>query len=206
MPSYQDKRPTMTAFDNSGRDAIPGSREWILYHRSLLRDCMVDLRLNAKIAKTTYEDIKIYGGWQYLENTRKRPFHSFDEFCRDMNGLGVERAEFERRLSAQELAQTESPAADVIHAGPGRGKKKTGANGTGFSHGSNQARTLVRRLKRDRPDIAERLANGEFKSARAAAIAAGIVIPRTSFEQLQRYWKRATAAERKEFLIWVNTK
>ena len=190
----------MTAFDNSGRDAIPGSREWILYHRSLLRDCMVDLRLNAKIAKTTYEDIKIYGGWQYLENTRKRPFHSFDEFCRDMNGLGVERAEFERRLTAQEQARIESPAADV-----GVNQHTRGVDNVNSSDG-NSVRYLVRRLKRDRPDIAERLVNGEFKSARAAAIVAGIIHPPTALSILQGGWKRATAAERKQFLAWVNTK
>jgi hypothetical protein len=35
---------------------------------------------------------------------------------------------------------------------------------------------LVRRLKRDRPDIAIALGRGEYRSARAAAIAAGIVM------------------------------
>ncbi len=34
---------------------------------------------------------------------------------------------------------------------------------------------LVRRLKRDFPEIAEALARGEYPSARAAAIAAGII-------------------------------
>ena len=36
---------------------------------------------------------------------------------------------------------------------------------------------LLRRLARDRPDILERVKSGEFKSARAAAIEAGIIKP-----------------------------
>jgi hypothetical protein len=52
----------------------------------------------------------------------------------------------------------------------GRGKKATG-NTHSFNHGS--AAAIVARLKRDRPDLAAQLAAGEFKSARAAARAAG---------------------------------
>jgi len=40
--------------------------------------------------------------------------------------------------------------------------------------GGNSAAYLAARLRRDHPDIAERLAAGEFKSVRAAARAAGI--------------------------------
>jgi hypothetical protein len=39
-------------------------------------------------------------------------------------------------------------------------------------HSSRSAERLVRRLKRDRPDIAEALARGEYKSASGAGIAA----------------------------------
>ena len=45
---------------------------------------------------------------------------------------------------------------------------------------------LVSRLKRDRPDIAERLAGGEFRSVRAAAIEAGIVKVPSVFERVQK--------------------
>ena len=55
------------------------------------------------------------------------------------------------------------------------------------------------RLKRDHKNIADRLANGEFRSARAAAIEAGIVIPASPLTTLRRAWKRATAEERAIF-------
>ncbi len=58
------------------------------------------------------------------------------------------------------------------------------------------AEYLVRRLKRDAPEIAERLARGEFPSARAAGIAAGIVKVPTPLEQIRRLLPRLTADER----------
>lgn len=44
------------------------------------------------------------------------------------------------------------------------------------SGGESQA-YILRRIKRDHPDIADRLQQGEFKSARAAGIAAGFIKP-----------------------------
>ena len=41
----------------------------------------------------------------------------------------------------------------------------------------NRQDAIVRRIKRDHPDIAEQLERGEFKSARAAGLAAGFIIP-----------------------------
>ena len=60
--------------------------------------------------------------------------------------------------------------------GPGRGRK-TSVNNTRFTdqRGSTNSSYLAARLKRDHPDIAARVANGEFKSIRAAALEAGIV-------------------------------
>ena len=62
------------------------------------------------------------------------------------------------------------PIAAVIHAGPGRGNK-TNDNVNGFEGGNSSAYTIGR-LKRDRPDLAERVVKGELK-AHAAAIEAG---------------------------------
>jgi hypothetical protein len=59
-----------------------------------------------------------------------------------------------------------------------------------------QAEYLVRRLKRDAPEIAEKLARGEYPSARAAGIAAGIVKVPTALEQIRRLLPRLTADER----------
>jgi len=51
---------------------------------------------------------------------------------------------------------------------------------------------LLRRLARDAPDVLERVKTGEIKSARAAAIEAGIIIP---FPSLQLKDPAPTAEE-----------
>ena len=58
-------------------------------------------------------------------------------------------------------------------AGPGRGKK-TGSNSTRLVRGETEA-YLIARIARDAPQVLNRLQSGEFKSARAAAIEAGII-------------------------------
>jgi hypothetical protein len=70
----------------------------------------------------------------------------------------------------------------------GRPKKDEdkGANGTFNKKGSNKAAYLIARLKRDFPEIAKRLGAGEFRSVRAAAIAAGLIAEPTPFEQIEK--------------------
>lgn len=77
------------------------------------------------------------------------------------------------------------------------------ASGT-IPHGSNQASTIIRRLKRDRPDIAEGLANGEYRSARQAAIAAGIIKPPTPLETARKAIYKLTDEEFAQLLSEIN--
>ena len=62
---------------------------------------------------------------------------------------------------------------------------------------------LKSRLARDAPEILERKRQGEFKSYRAAAIAAGIVKPDTGLDLLKKAWRKADADERAHFLEWT---
>ncbi len=64
-------------------------------------------------------------------------------------------------------------------AGPGRGHVKTPDQISGFSalaYGTSQD-YLLSRLARDAPEVLDRVKAGEFRSARAAAIEAGIIRP-----------------------------
>jgi hypothetical protein len=58
------------------------------------------------------------------------------------------------------------------------------------------AAVLPSRLKRDFPEIAAALARGEFKSARAAGIAAGIVKELTAFDRVMNLLPKLTPEER----------
>ena len=66
----------------------------------------------------------------------------------------------------------------------GRPKKGEGIKGDmiTFKRGTTGAAYLQARLRRDAPEVAEALERGEIKSARAAAIEAGIITPFPSLQ------------------------
>jgi hypothetical protein len=76
--------------------------------------------------------------------------------------------------------------------------KGLGSNRTKLDKGTTREYTLAR-LKRDHPELAERVVNGDL-SANAAAIEAGFRKKATPLEALRRSWSRATADEREKFL------
>jgi hypothetical protein len=69
------------------------------------------------------------------------------------------------------------------HGGNRRVDKQ--ADNVSLQYGNSVA-YLIARLKRDFPEIAKRLAAGEFKSVRAAAMAAGLIAEPTPFEQIEK--------------------
>jgi hypothetical protein len=77
---------------------------------------------------------------------------------------------------------------------PARGKKTT-SNGPSLEPGNSRDYILAR-LKRDHPELAERVVDGDL-SANAAAIEAGFRRKATPLDQLTRAWSKATEEERK---------
>jgi len=72
--------------------------------------------------------------------------------------------------------------------------------------GTSRAWKLTRLKQHDdehKSDFYQRVLNGEL-SAHAAAKAAGIVHDKTTFQQLQHWWQKATADEHRAFLEWVD--
>jgi hypothetical protein len=84
----------------------------------------------------------------------------------------------------------------------GRGNKKASNNVTSFKRGNTQE-YLVRRLKRAAPEIAQALGCGEYRSARAAAKAAGIIKELTPLEAAKRAWRKMSATEKQQFLRFI---
>jgi hypothetical protein len=62
---------------------------------------------------------------------------------------------------------------------------------------------LIRRLKRDHPDIAEALGRGEYKSARAAAIEAGIIRKPARLKQTQQLVEKISIPEIEDLLEFI---
>jgi hypothetical protein len=92
-------------------------------------------------------------------------------FCKTKQAADEIERIVEAKPLAQELAADPEVKPYAAHGEVGNGRRGDISTST---RGSNKAEYLVRRLKRDAPAIAEKLANGEYPSARAAAKAAGI--------------------------------
>ena len=71
------------------------------------------------------------------------------------------------------------------------------------TRGGTSADYLTARIKRDRPDIAERMQRGEFRSVRAAAIEAGLVSRPDPMQQAKRAFEKLPREERDEFIQWL---
>jgi len=147
------------------------------------------------------------GAWEGRERKDGDAFGSFYELATSplWHGLGftgeaktlsyedaVRYCKVRHPKIAQKL-QAEAPAVAKT------GRPEKGSQRPPLPKGSNNAVRLTARLKRHHPDIAERLAAGEFKSVRAAAIAAGIVTPPTPLDRLRTAWRKASADERQQF-------
>jgi hypothetical protein len=68
-----------------------------------------------------------------------------------------------------------------------------------LKRGGDGAQYLLRRLAREKPEILAAYERGDFKSVRAAAIAAGIVTLPTPLDQLRKDWKKASPREQETF-------
>jgi hypothetical protein len=82
----------------------------------------------------------------------------------------------DQALMSSAAAAADKPLAAPGQIGNGRGDGSRVYNVNSKDSGNTQS-YLLRRLARDAPDILERVKAGEFKSARAAAIEAGIIKP-----------------------------
>lgn len=124
--------------------------------------------------------------------------------------LGVDSAGEARQLLLGEIPdapkQLERAVAEAQPQARKKGRPKKGeeksANGT-LKRGTNKKDQTLARLKRDHPEIAERVVNGEL-SANAAAIEAGFRKKLTPLDTLTRAWAKASIAERQAFLASIS--
>ena len=165
----------------------PRSRDYAMQTMQSLKRFLQSKSLDAKAVEEELQRIIQYKHWEVCG------FKNLDRYLQAE--VGTTHKQLSRRL-AQDLAA--DPVVTKLLAKPGRPPNKEagkGAIGT-ISRGPNHADYLVRRLKRDAPDIATALASGEYRSARAAAIAAGIVKVLTPFQRIKKLLPKLTSAER----------
>jgi hypothetical protein len=150
--------------------------------------------------------------WQReLERARREDvprllgFADFDSYLVALIGKTEDQARDTVRQRGQQLA-----ADDEVkrlntrrEAGAKGGRGKKAVDNINSFRGGTGASYLVRRLKRDAPDIAAALARGEYRSARAAAIAAGIVKVPTPMERAKKAALSLSPSDRKRLAQWL---
>lgn len=195
------------AFLDMGDLAAPkGTPSWCLAVREEARSALTS-------AKTTREQVTVWVNalkegdhFQTLTDAEGNRFLSWEGFCQapPPYGFGCSAEEVELIISRKpvhELAADPNVTALAEHGEIGHGRSR-GDIVTSTARG-NEATYLVRRLKRDAPEIAEALARGEYPSARAAGIAAGIVRPDPPLVLLKRAWNKASKDEKDSFMTWA---
>lgn len=144
--------------------------------------------------------------WQQELDKSKKPFKTFWEFVFHplWQGLAIESMDrlldyCKHNKTALQMVRAEIPPL-LEHKGTGSNQFKTKENSRG-SHTTSAKKPLrgsayfIARLKRDHPLIATKLDNGEYRSVRQAAIAAGIITVKTPLEKIQIELKKLTIAE-----------
>lgn len=186
----------VSTLDEAGdRNAPEGTRPWAVFFLNRAKLARRDLDSDAQRLRDLLVRLKDGKAWKALDE------RSFNSLCRrELQLTDNQVAAIASSNAGDSLKAVLKRAPDM----PGQGRRtdlQPRADGTKLeTHGSNQSSYLAARLKRDRPDIVARIDAGEFKSIRAAAIAAGIVKVKTALEQLHHWWARADMIERKQFL------
>jgi len=134
----------------------------------------------------------------------ERPYGDLDALCQAELGAPLNEV---KRKTRDEIARQAQRHGQEAQGRPVLTRRASGARGgrgrkalsNVKSFGGNSGSYLSRRLERDFPEIADRLAAGDFPSVRAAARAAGLVKPvvqaRATVDAVTRAIRRHFSAE-----------
>lgn len=200
IPQMTEPPARSRLIGGSGEEPPEGSGEWLLLTRDRLRSEILQLNSNRRSAQFMFDQMRDSGAWRLLDHPKfKRPFESFDEFCVSRTGFGWTSKTIQRRIDALAGPESEGGVAPLAKVGTNQHSGGGVDNVKPSGSGGNSAAYIVAKLKRDAPEFAERLAAGEFRSARAAGIAAGIITATPPREMVLSAYKRLSPADQ----AWV---
>jgi hypothetical protein len=186
------RSPRVSALDDVGDpDAPPGSGPWARWMVGQAKLRRHDLRRDVAGLQEILAKLDRHSAWKSLG------FLSLAVLCRAELGLDAR----EVGLIRQAREGTTLGAVLGKRGRPKKGEEK-GANGT-LKRGSNRAPYLRARLERDHKDILAALDRGEYRSVRAAGVAAGVVKVPTALEAARRAARKLTGRDRAAFVRWV---
>jgi hypothetical protein len=106
--------------------------------------------------------------------------------------LKKEHVDFDKQARRDEMRMQGTRPALAEHGEIGRGRDRD--DNVISNQQGNSSAYLAAKLRRDHPEIADRMMRGEFRSVRAAAIAAGIVRRTTTLEQIRKLIRKLDSA------------
>lgn len=187
--------------------APEGSRHWSIGMRFEIQKLLDQHKTDHELLEMCWTAFVKHQGWKELQDAKRKPFQSLADFCKAKrpHGLGRNCEEIDALLQEGAAKRTAQAMAGDDKVKPLAEPNTTNQHNRAVDDvngrpAGNSTAYLVRRLKRDRPDVAEALARGEYRSARAAAKAAGIVRDPSPLDLLRRAWKRASKKEREAFM------
>ena len=185
--------------------AEPGSRPWAVAVRREIQSGLKNVKSKAEHLEVMIRGFEKHHGYKQLNDWDGNPFVSYEYFClaKYPYGLGYSKNHIDQivheRRSAQALAANPEVKELGEHRRPTKEEEENKGDNVTFTERGNSSSYLVRRLKRDAPEIAEGLANGEYPSARRAAIAAGIIREPTLLEQVFKLWGKLSEEDKRIF-------
>lgn len=193
------KPSRLSALDDIGDpDAPPGSKAWAKWMIGQAKLRRQDLQRDVTGLQEIIRKLERHAAWKPLG------FMSLGMLCTAELDLDDKEVDLIRQAK-------EGTTLGVVLGKHGGDRKSEGArnqvaNSDSFSGCSTtNTRYLRARLDRDHKEIAQALARGEYPSARAAGIAAGIVKVPTAIDLGRRAWFKMTQDQRSEFLAWLYT-
>ena len=208
LPMSGDRSSLLDEHGDLG--AEPGSRPWAVAVRREIQSGLKNVKSKADYLESMVTKFEKHHGYKQLNDWDGNPFVSYEYFClaKYPYGLGYSKNHIDQivheRRSAQALAANPEVKELGEHRRPTKEEEENKGDNVTFTERGNSSSYLVRRLKRDAPEIAEGLANGEYPSARRAAIVAGIIRVPTPLEQIIKLWEKLNEEDKQAFFEFID--
>jgi hypothetical protein len=147
-----------------------------------------------EIVPLTLRNVIKERAWEKRKDGEGKEFTSFEAFAAHRLWQGLETPIDELRLFCRKHGDVLKLIDGEVTAAPQHVGRGHSSNNVSPIYGNNPTYTL-KRLKRDRPDLADKVVAGEL-SANAAAIEAGFRKKLTPFEQVLKLWPKLSKSER----------
>lgn len=200
-------------FMDTGDLAAPkGTPSWCLAVREEARAALQSAKSTREQVQSWVAALREDDRFRQLTDARGDRFLTWDAFCQEPppHGFGMTAQEVEELIASKPPAQRMAADLDVKplakhgnQEGENNSRNRDDKIKSVPSPSGTSVSYLVRRLKRDAPEVAEALARGEYRSARAAGIAAGIVKVPTRLEVAKKDYLKLSKKERERFIAWI---